>query len=257
MNKIVNMKRIGNVTLVKDEEKNLTVKDENNDTVTEVEPVTNTEMDEDIIITDDMMYNPQFVGYPIEQLQKAVYTNCLEGINTFADDCTILDVGCGRGDLYSIATLGNSQLKYVGIDSNPLMIEIGNKLYGANENFTILESNFNTDNIDDNSYDWIFHISTLTANSLFNVNPETGEAFPDQYEMLKFIVEKSLRASKFGAVFNLLNEHLKLYDETVETNNYITYDLQRVADVLQDLGIKYKIECVIAPYMFKLITLKN
>jgi ubiquinone/menaquinone biosynthesis C-methylase UbiE len=71
---------------------------------------------------DYMMYSPKSVGYNTTAEQKYLMQNLLIGY----DGSSILDVGCGRCDLYGvIQELFGTPTNYSAIDHNPIMANIG------------------------------------------------------------------------------------------------------------------------------------
>jgi hypothetical protein len=100
--------------------KNLTYTDENMQRWDALEPTD----------PDYMMYSPYPVGYNTTAEQRFLMQNILVG---FAGG-SLLDVGCGRCDLYGVAqefaSLNNDIVAYNGIDHNPIMTQIGEKKWG-------------------------------------------------------------------------------------------------------------------------------
>jgi SAM-dependent methyltransferase len=79
---------------------------------------------------DYMMYSPQPVGYNTTAEQRYLMQNLLTGFS----GGSLLDIGCGRCDLYGvaneIATLNNDMVLYNAIDHNPTMIALGEQKWG-------------------------------------------------------------------------------------------------------------------------------
>lgn len=79
---------------------------------------------------DYMMYSPRAVGYNTTAEQRYLMQNLLVG---FAGG-SLLDIGCGRCDLYSvaneIAALNNDIVLYSAIDHNPIMTALGEQKWG-------------------------------------------------------------------------------------------------------------------------------
>jgi hypothetical protein len=80
---------------------------------------------------DYMMYSPQPVGYNTTAEQRYLMQNLLTGFS----GGSLLDIGCGRCDLYGvaneIATLNNDMVLYNAIDHNPTMIALGEQKWGV------------------------------------------------------------------------------------------------------------------------------
>jgi len=69
---------------------------------------------------------------------------------------SVLDVGCGFGDLGAWLAECKSDVRYKGIDINPALVEEGRKRYGLDL------SAMNVDSVPDGSYDLV------VANGIFN-----------------------------------------------------------------------------------------
>lgn len=77
---------------------------------------------------DYLKYSPQVIGYPDQELQ----TNIYRGISYYIGTDSILDYGCGRGDfkIFLNAETSETNIDYVGIDSNAPLIDAGKSVYG-------------------------------------------------------------------------------------------------------------------------------
>lgn len=83
--------------------------------------------------SDYMMYSPYPVGYNTTAEQRFLMQNLLVGYS----GGSLLDVGCGRCDLYGIArdlaALNNDIVAYNGIDHNPIMTQLGERKWGLTD----------------------------------------------------------------------------------------------------------------------------
>lgn len=79
---------------------------------------------------DYMMYSPFPVGYNTTAEQRFLMQNLLVGFN----GGSLLDIGCGRCDLYGVAnemaSLNNDIVLYDAIDHNPVMTALGEQKWG-------------------------------------------------------------------------------------------------------------------------------
>jgi hypothetical protein len=79
---------------------------------------------------DYMMYSPRTVGYNTTAEQRFLMQNLLVG---YAGG-SLLDIGCGRCDLYSVAqemaAFNNDIVLYSAIDHNPIMTALGEQKWG-------------------------------------------------------------------------------------------------------------------------------
>ena len=82
---------------------------------------------------DYMMYSPYPVGYNTTAEQRFLMQNLLVGYS----GGSLLDVRCGRCDLYGIArdlaALNNDIVAYNGIDHNPIMTQLGERKWGLTD----------------------------------------------------------------------------------------------------------------------------
>ena len=78
---------------------------------------------------DYMMYSPTPVGYNTTSEQRYLMQNLLVGFY----NASILDIGCGRADLYDFIVNFYPDLNftYNGIDHNPIMIDLAKEKYGV------------------------------------------------------------------------------------------------------------------------------
>jgi SAM-dependent methyltransferase len=86
----------------------------------------------DVADPDYMMYSPIPVGYNTTAEQQFLMQNLLIG---FAGG-SLLDIGCGRCDLYGVASelasLNGDIVLYDAIDHNPNMTQLGEQKWGLN-----------------------------------------------------------------------------------------------------------------------------
>jgi hypothetical protein len=79
---------------------------------------------------DYMMYSPHPVGYNTTAEQRFLMQNLLVGFS----GGSLLDIGCGRCDLYGVANelaaLNNDTVAYSAIDHNPIMTKLGEDKWG-------------------------------------------------------------------------------------------------------------------------------
>ena len=78
---------------------------------------------------DCMMYSPKPVGYNTTAEHRYLMQNLLIGFY----DNSILDIGCGRADLYDFLQnfYPDSNFTYHGIDHNPVMTDLAKQKYGV------------------------------------------------------------------------------------------------------------------------------
>lgn len=107
-------------------------------------------------IPDYLLNDPEVVGYPDLEMQDAIYQWAVEGVNCWGK--TILDVGCGRGDLIKFIPYCN---QYIGVETKDSLCLVGNRKYDHFDNFEICQGNYLTMTFV--NYDIGFVIGTLNS----------------------------------------------------------------------------------------------
>jgi len=98
---------------------------------------------------DFMLYSPEVVGYNTTAEQQFLFQNLIMGLD--ATSFSVLDIGCGRGDLYGfLKELWPDHLfGYTGIDMNPIMCDLGREKY----RLELINGSF--DNTKLSAHDWV------------------------------------------------------------------------------------------------------
>lgn len=100
---------------------------------------------------------PEIVGYETIQDQNYVYGL----VSRLLNSNSIIDFGCGRGDFYMYQLKSSGMLvDYLGIESNPNLVESGKRLYGSE--FNIKNINWFDPQFTDVK-DWCVAITTLNT----------------------------------------------------------------------------------------------
>jgi SAM-dependent methyltransferase len=111
---------------------------------------------------------------------------------------SILDVGCGFGDLLGYLMDNNYKVDYCGCDISPDAIEIAKKNH---ENAVFLERDILVDCFPANSFDYVM------MSGLFNYR------ISDNLKYLRQMVEASFIIAKKGIRFNLTTNYVDYIDE--------------------------------------------
>lgn len=146
---------------------------------------------------------------------------------------SVLDVGCGLGDLYKFFVTKEISVDYAGIDIVPGFIE------RAQERFPEAQFILGDVSTIDGEYDYIF------ASGVLNLTVENGKEY--YFRM----IEKMFFHAKYGLAFNMLNEDAHPTNET-----YIAYNVDEVRNYCETLSDKVEVISGYLPqdftvYMYK------
>lgn len=147
-------------------------------------------------------------------------------------NASVLDVGCGSGDL--VPYLRNLKIgRYLGIDIYEPAIKIAKKKY-PNENFIVgdlLKKKFHR-------FDFVICSGALSTNLKLskekNLKIKTSRT-PNNYDFLKSMVEKMWSLSKYGITFNCFTS-----DTEGKASHIFYYNLNKLKkiclEILKDKG---------------------
>jgi len=144
----------------------------------------------DIYDLDRLFNDPLVVGWLSNAEQQLLFT-----LVSYYHRPTesVLDIGCGRADLYGYLTERNpgESIKYSGIDYNPNMIEIAKKKWPGVT--AVTGDVLNLERIEE--YDWVM------ASGVFNLKDSV-----DMFEYGKQVVDVMYSKCKRGVAFNILTD---------------------------------------------------
>jgi SAM-dependent methyltransferase len=140
---------------------------------------------------DFMKYNPNVMGYDSTAEQQYIYQNNTLGFD--ASLFSILDIGCGRGDLYGHLQqiTDNNIFSYAGVDHNPIMQIIAKEKY----NIDITCSSF--EKFTSTPYDWVVAIGYFLQRRTDSTDTELIKVFDD--------IDKMYNLCNTAVSFNLLS----------------------------------------------------
>jgi len=128
---------------------------------------------------------------------------------------SILDVGCGRADLYGyLRTIyTNNEIDYIGIDTNSNILQIAERKYPILQKH-LINSDILAYNLEFPDYkrDWVF------ASGIFNLQEHS-----DQIEYIKLTIDNMMHHANVGIAFNLLTADLSSLPE-LERTRWIQHD---------------------------------
>jgi len=167
------------------------------------------------------------------------YTNINEQILTYGTALTffnpnlsILDIGCGRGDLFAFIKEQHEDVfldsNYYGIDRNEIVINAGKQKYNIDN---IHLQDFNSFK-SDKKYNWI------CALNYFN------DPVEDSYKVLYKTIDRMFNLSSDAIVFNVITNQADIQQDQI--TSYSIYD---AGQILNHLTNVYKKVIVRADYL--------
>lgn len=188
-----------------------------------------------------MYTDTEAVGYPDIQTQNDIYNLSLAGVIPLTGDYSILDIGCGRGDLYDHLrrNLPLLDIKYTGYELNPLLAKIGtekNILPTEKASCEILNDDFIDINTDDLKVDTVFMIGSMNVDYGWNMK---------NWEYLELVLNKSMKIAQRHIVFILLHD-------TGGQDGYVSFPIPNLSDLILKFNYPFKIEYGDIPGVYKL-----
>jgi SAM-dependent methyltransferase len=139
---------------------------------------------------DYMLNSPQVVGYNSTSEQNFLFQNLIIGLDSQV--YTVLDIGCGRGDLYGyLRSIYDDVFGYTGVDMNPVMCDLAKQKYNLDIRCTTFEQ------ADLKEHDWVLASGYFTQRRCNTEDEDLQKLFAD--------VEKMYTLSTRAVSFNLLS----------------------------------------------------
>jgi SAM-dependent methyltransferase len=134
-------------------------------------------------------YNPKTLGW--FKGRQPVRFEILSQIGEL-NNCSILDIGCGFGDLYGFLTKKGLNIKYTGYDINPSLIKIAKEVYP--------EAFFEVKDVEGEEvnkvFDWVF------SSGIFNFKLSDNESF------IRSMLRKMFQLSKKGVAADFMSTYV-------------------------------------------------
>ena len=134
--------------------------------------------------------SPQSLGWESEYTQKIRFM-VLSGIAPL-DGKRILDVGCGKGDLYGFFKEAGIPVEYVGVDMTLELVKLGRSLYPDAQ---IMCRDFLAD-------EYYPEIDYALASGVANVRT------PNNQEYIEAVIKKMFSLAKMGTAVNMISLYL-------------------------------------------------
>ena len=177
------------------------------------------------------------LGEPRER--QAFYFDFLSKVDGLGSSDSIIDIGCGYGDLGSYLRSCGWRGEYVGVDINPQLIEEGRKRYGDDAHLIVADIQ---ETPLQRVADWCFCCAALTS---------ATEGLPF-VEHLESMLQLMWASSRKGLVFNLLSP---LADYTNPIHARPSFD--EVLNVITRLTSRFTIRHDYMPYEYAVYAYKD
>lgn len=138
---------------------------------------------------EEMGHGAAALGEPKER--QAFYFDFLAQVQGLSPSDSIVDIGCGYGDMFDYLRCRGWQGRYLGIDINPQLIDEAKRRY-RDATFQVLDIQ---ENPPQDVYDWCFCCHALTSAT-------DGMSFSEHLESMLRIMWRCCRR---GLVFNMLS----------------------------------------------------
>lgn len=144
-------------------------------------------------------YDPKTLGWT--KGKQGIRFSILTSIGNMKNS-SVLDIGCGFGDLYGFLRYNKMNCKYLGLDLNPNLLEYGKMRYpnATFEVFDIEKDSF------DKKYDWIIISGLLNYE---RKNP---------YEFIEFVLKKTYSFCKHGLAIDFISDYVDFKKKNI---NYV------------------------------------
>ena len=186
------------------------------------------EEDNNISLTDNPDYlkdDPEIVGYYDSEQQENVYFLATKGKLSLSEKVSILDFGCGRGDLFNFLKSYGLPFDYIGIEKSESLVKVGKEKYPdvniVNDSYHLLEIK------DEYNSDWVLNIGNL------NLNYGYARQSFDKYDEFVNLLDISMHFAKVGVTFVLLEDNLG-------NNSYIHHPIHEITKLLKERFPMYR-----------------
>ncbi len=159
---------------------------------------------------------------------------------------SILDVGCGSGELLKYLRKNQLNGLYCGVDFIKEFIDYGNHLYKKDKNSKFIQMDIVKDNFNE-SYDWVL------LSGVFNDLREDSEKF------FYSTIDKMFESSNKGIVFNSLTKYVDYEDENLfytHPDKVMKYCIQKLSGYVV-IKTNYQLKKDTIPFEYSLCVYKK
>jgi len=188
---------------------------------------------------DYMMYSPYPVGYNTTAEQRFLMQNILIGFT----GGSLLDIGCGRCDLYGIASelaaLNGDFVSYSAIDHNPIMTQLGEQKWGLEK---VQIGAFETAKLQ--PHNWVVASGVFTQRRCETENDDLTKLF-DDIDTLYDLADQVVSFNMLNPINNTHHEGFfyvhpgLILDMLIEKYQYVTIRNNYSKDVYSITIYKY------------------
>lgn len=178
-------------------------------------------------------YDPKSVGWGSKRGKQSIRFEILCQIGNIKNK-TILDVGCGFGDLYGYLKYKKIPIKYYGVDINPDLIRLGRKIYPKIK----LEVRDIEKNKFRQKFDWVL-ASGITSHG-------------STYQHLQSVMTEMFRISKKGFAINFVSNMVDY-----KTKNLFYSSPEKIFSMARSLSNRILLRHDYMPYEFTLYVYKD
>lgn len=148
---------------------------------------------------DYMLNSPQVVGYNTTSEQQYIFQNLIGGFDPRSN--TILDVACGRADLYGYLSdlYDGNILGYSGIDHNPIMTDLAKQKYDID----IIIGAFETTNL--KLHDYVVASGFFTQRRCQTEDEDLQKLFTDVHLMYE-LANQAVSFNLLSPINNTIHE---------------------------------------------------
>ena len=171
---------------------------------------------------DYLMHSPLPVGYNTTSEQRYLMQNMLIGFS----GGSLLDIGCGRCDLYDVASelasLNDDTVTYSAIDHNPIMTQLGELKWGLEG---VIVGAFETAKLE--SHNWVVASGVFTQRRCETEDADLKKLF-DDIDILYNLSNQIVSFNLLNPINNTLHEGFfyvhpgLVMDMLIEKYQYVT-----------------------------------
>lgn len=161
-------------------------------------------------------YSPKTLGW--DKGKQLLRFSILSKIMPVTDNFSVMDIGCGFGDLYAyLSDSYGDKIQYFGIDIVPALIQEGKRRFSSS-NAKLICGDFLEMSFDQ-------HFDCCLGSGLFNFKLEEE----DNYKYIENVIKKAFEISDIGVAFDFLSDQVDY-----------TYELTFHSNPAKILSIAYK-----------------